>query len=95
MSEAIHTPGPWTVEFKSFGRGVIQAGEIRDARDNVVTHIGVTDESGIADARLIAAAPELLAALEKLLNATNDIESLSGCSERDLASKAIAKAYKG
>jgi len=63
---AKHTPGPWRV---AYGNRL----EIRGPRDEigwpvpVVYNAGLhTDETDQANARLIAAAPELLAALQAL-----------------------------
>ena len=67
-----HTPGPWTVK----GRYV----EALDDRQTIVCEVTGSSENPIAraDARLIAAAPELLAALSecvaelRLLNLKED-----------------------
>lgn len=50
-----HTPGPWeVVELKEIGGRYIKAGDLKiDARPN-------NDEVSMTDARLIAAAPEML-----------------------------------
>lgn len=56
------TPGPWTVEKFQDNLG-INAGEGR------VAWVSFDDEQGQADARLIAAAPDLLSALTDLLAA--------------------------
>jgi hypothetical protein len=55
-----HTPGPWKL-----GPSL---GEVRDDDDNVLCDVyHDNDEQAEADAYLIAAAPELLAACERLL----------------------------
>lgn len=80
-----HTPGPWRVH--------AVAGLIQEANGHsIAAYTGTSQDEADANARLIAAAPELLAALEHLL-ALN-----SGCApeeeERgwDQARAAIAKA---
>lgn len=55
MSEVKHTPGPWKV-LKSDGYGAI----VGNDKGDVVTPAGPS----IEDARLIAAAPEMLEALK-------------------------------
>lgn len=58
-----HTPGPWTFDKKSVVKRVFSdyGGGLR----NLGTHIcTLADGPDIANARLIAAAPELLEALE-------------------------------
>lgn len=68
MTEAKHTPGPWFVHGPSVGTGPSEA----DSCGYEVAHIlnpykgcvGARDRVD-ANARLIAAAPELLEALEK------------------------------
>lgn len=64
MTQATHTPGPWIIEEVDDGQAVISAESkkwIDFARVWVVTD-GSTDKEGEANARLIAAAPELLEA---------------------------------
>jgi hypothetical protein len=62
---ADHTPGPWqAVEGKTTGRMVITP-NARTKATRIVAHIGGPDRD--ANARLIAAAPELLEALVELL----------------------------
>jgi|DEB0MinimDraft_6_1074348.scaffolds.fasta_scaffold131289_2 hypothetical protein len=79
MTEAKHTPGPWEwIKSDEYGysalvnadlnREVIVTGGFNDG-DAPITWMG--EEMSNADARLIAAAPELLEALEAL-NATID-----------------------
>ena len=78
-----HTPGPWTIEESELmGRDVVSAGSMA----LICTQVYSPD-----DARLIAAAPELLAALDALLN-YNSLGSYDRASVRQQARAAIAKA---
>ena len=77
-----HTPGPWTA---------VAWAKVQDARGNCVakTHdarwTSISLDEGAANARLIAAAPELLAALKTVLR--------DGCGGWDeMVRAAIAKA---
>lgn len=90
MSNATHTPGPWNVSRHAtpdyapqFG---IYAGE--SARDLAT----VTGDNAAADAALIEAAPDLLAACEALLNC---IDPARDWKEAKAARAAIAKAKGG
>ncbi|RRV80383.1 hypothetical protein [Stutzerimonas stutzeri] len=56
-----HTPGPWSIDKEE--RWVIHEPEGKSGT-LVVPEIYLDDDEAIANARLIAAAPELLAALE-------------------------------
>lgn len=88
MSNAKHTPGPWEVR----GRGLTEIGTRRHGR---VAEVWFSDrERGKADAHLIAAAPELLAACEMIRDAnqrTGDGVMISHETYADLLA-AIAKA---
>ncbi len=85
-----HTPGPWSVKTP-----------LNDPRAFDV-HAGMTiltrgywAYNGEADARLIAAAPDLLEALKALVRhdkAADEREGLEACLERQEAEAAIAKA---
>lgn len=90
-----HTPGPWKVQQMKYGFAITdQEGyEISPTRN-------------ISDARLIAAAPELLAALEAVIEwydmeADHSIEPdfykrMASCQvSEDMAREAIAKAKGG
>lgn len=61
MADTNHTPGPWRVE-ESWGAPCIQAKKRPVA--TVLYHNGSEDPDVEANARLIAAAPDLLAAAE-------------------------------
>jgi len=69
MSE--HTPGPWQIESRFVGPLVITAEcrpEIDKSGKLEIAHVGAeTFMVANANARLIAAAPDLLAALEDIL----------------------------
>lgn len=86
-----HTPGPW------FAQRAIKDGwyiVARDARQMVVHTHDTEEEYGPiddADARLIAAAPELLEALENLLK-VHEGEGGTQHHAGDMARAAIAKA---
>ncbi len=62
-----HTPGPWRLSLETtrgeFGTNKV----IRDSRN---TYIAEVRSAGFNDARLIAAAPELLSTLQVLLENT-------------------------
>ena len=58
MSTAKHTPGPWHVA---------NGCQIRSAKDQIAKAWMMRNGEGLANANLIAAAPELLAALEMVM----------------------------
>lgn len=64
-----HTPGPWRVE----SRGGMAGREVRAGEALVVATVNTTSNdqgNREANARLIAAAPEMLEALQRLLSVT-------------------------
>lgn len=58
-----HTPGPWAVGFEGLRGGTYWCVSRSDAAEEIDIH---EDDNGEADARLIAAAPDLLAAAKEL-----------------------------
>lgn len=80
-----HTPGPWDLD----------EGDLRTVYDletsDIIAEVDV--DAGEKAARLIAAAPETIAALKALLDATERHVFGDECkAERDAARAAIAKA---
>ena len=68
-----HTPGPWREDYRSNHRYRIVGGEKEDSICEIA--LWITDyEEQSANARLIAAAPELLAALKKVKRILNSPE---------------------
>ena len=102
MNETKHTPGPWWVSVPPSACLTTRFIEARDGTH--ICKVGHRDftsgsqESDLANAYLIAAAPELLEALECLLarckgldlSATHD--GLTNCNAKAQARAAIAKA---
>lgn len=95
MTKAQHTPGPWFAEYGAAHNVIFSDQGIACI---ATIHHGV-DPSSDANARLIASAPELLAALERLVNVTPidcDYHGLPIDKQLDaaltLAESAIAKA---
>ena len=67
-NDAKHTPGPWRLSENSDGTITIHATDEGGCRVAEVDTENVDDHSiALADARLIAAAPDLLAALRPLV----------------------------
>ena len=98
MNNTQHTPGPWKVNANVGKRGEI--GVVADAAPCVIAH-GMSEkhwpEIAQANAQLIAAAPELLNALEAVLYAADTMAAhaiVTGRFDamRDKARQAIAKA---
>lgn len=93
-----HTPGPWDVrEFRVFAvkndRTVASCGQYFNNQDE-----GANYDENCANARLIAAAPELLAACEQLIRAEIaprqiSIEGVTAALES--ARSAVKKALEG
>lgn len=93
MSRGKHTPGPWKVRENG---GLMQSVEAK--RDWLVFKCGrdfMAREELEANARLIAAAPELLEALELLIAETDPLRLNSGepwCRVRAVIAKARGEA---
>ena len=79
-----HTPGPWTT------RESATHVTVTNARGDAVFHDDKRIPGVMVDARLIAAAPELLEALQSVLDNCLDSEGL--CAAHAKARAAIAKA---
>ena len=84
-----HTPGPWHIQPGESSRVYL----VNNDQGHAIGEIVHTDTRKPADARLIAAAPELLAALRDLLAATP--QTYDNRHERAAALDAIEKATKG
>jgi hypothetical protein len=96
MSE--HTPGPWTAEETDKGRLRVVSKFYADEEPGICGDHSKAWRLCADDARLIAAAPDLLAALAQLLEHSETMNSPSDevwHSVRDLARYAIAKAERG
>jgi hypothetical protein len=89
MSEIKHTPGPWVFDEDECSE--IPALHLYCADSKNPFHGSRSEEELKANARLIAAAPELLEALQRLLKGEDD-EYLTPQGLRNLARAAIAKA---
>ena len=98
-----HTPGPWVIETVPTSVGIChKIGPFPPRRPDDVTSRSAclyadypsgynpADNELYANARLIAAAPELLEALEELIAATNHLEPCPATADK--ARAAIAKA---
>jgi hypothetical protein len=83
-----HTKGPWSYRLDDSD---VWAGDVRVCRKP--HNVSAYDKEWQANARLIAAAPDLLAALEDLLYQAE--HSKEGSWDRDEARAAIAKAKGG
>jgi hypothetical protein len=100
-----HTPGPWGVEFSEPYEPEITAGQWSICRVAAFAGYGEIDlgnelggnNESLANARLIAAAPELLAALSHLVALLEPVEqwgalAVPGLATLNEARAAIAKA---
>ena len=94
--ETKHTPGPWTVTADGAGWHIECAPERGHSVAYIMAEIGeedpdTSDDEKEANARLIAAAPELLAALIDLLHQSKLSQDEGGW-DFEQAETAIAKA---
>ena len=103
MNEAKHTPGPWHLEEMGYNsssyyiRGSSESGDRLTIGKGAVAHIPRSTVNPMeANARLIAAAPELLDALRGLLALEEEnlrgYDDIDVCAEVQFARAAIAKA---
>lgn len=98
MKTENHTPGPWRIATGDEENGYGVLGDEKPAKSTnwpgatVSDHVCIAD--GKANARLIAAAPDLLAALIQLLDTVSDDGTLVSDALDD-ARAAIAKATTG
>lgn len=95
MSAAIHTPGPWTMSRRQNNMIDIQhaMGDVKGAITHSLCRVQAREswlEEAAANARLISAAPDLLAALKGVLRVAD-----RQTDEFDAARAAIAKAEGG
>jgi len=95
-----HTPGPWITFIRTFGPEVITDNEAgkRLASLHWATCRDIDENESIANARLIAAAPELLEACKLALgqlegvNPTSGVHSSSLSADIRIIKEAISKA---
>lgn len=89
MSESKHTPGPWVAKEWDECQTAIHPDKTGDGRQPLIAIISVGPgrPDGEANSRLIAAAPDMLAALRELVR-VGDRKTV----EWDRARAAIAKA---
>ena len=92
--ETKHTPGPWNSRIKSERTWNVG---VYDAQGNEVAHVSVksalTAHRRDADARLIAAAPDLLSALQQIECLDDSVIGVNRIEyARNIARAAIAKA---
>ncbi len=92
-----HTPGPWRFKQQAWNHWTIHDSDVK----TIASCISLTEpympspNELIANVRLIAAAPNLLIALEKLVAADNcnyEAQTMRNSGYFDLARTAIAKA---
>lgn len=106
MTELKHTPGPWGWSHREIPSGNYST-QVYDANEKEIATIAwypvrqnnITTTSREANARLIAAAPELLEALRELISIVHihqtATENRFAWAEMPLAAEAIAKATGG
>jgi hypothetical protein len=90
-----HTPGPWTVE--EYGDDETPTLVIHKDSDSRICFMATPGSYGSAarieaDARLIAAAPEMYAALKKIIADAESDDGATAWDGADIARPAIAKA---
>jgi len=69
MSEVKHTQGPWTKSMVILSRSVAVTADAMDWHgQNCIAYIAGDDVTAVANARLIAKAPELFAALKDMVD---------------------------
>lgn len=94
MSTTTHTPGPWFLSDEGDFLGIDAEGQNIILNSNYGEYCGVQGESrekAVANARLIVAAPDLLAACKKLADAAAECVELSDWPElREALEKADA-----
>ena len=92
MSIRLHTPGPWTVDYTDdhlrLYAGDLLIVEVNGSTEHIKVR-GLDEETTQANAWLIAAAPDLLAALERILAR---LEMLNLFIERDEDAKVVEQA---
>lgn len=94
MTETKHTPGPWTASPHSKHKHSISAAGWSEFAKVVTRMQGNDNDSieGLANASLIAAAPELLDAMQSAVVAMEALEHPPGWGALAKARAAIAKA---
>ena len=100
MKNTQHTPGPWVIADDPTSEGVwIDHPDLKSGEDDEICRCldsTLSGEECLANARLIAAAPELLAALKGMCDAyagTGECSSANVCLSRyDKALATVAKA---
>lgn len=99
MSEMKHTPGPWVLTVHTGTGGPINPGDDWSISGHfsgvAIVYEGGRNPNADADARLIAAAPELLEALIALRSLYDTDEGCRATPEYIAATAAIARATGG
>jgi len=87
-----HTPGPWKSDIVQVTREFFKGGRLVEGITTESGQIVAITGEGDADARLIAAAPDLLAALQRLVSGCDNNADADGNVDMDMAMFAEARA---
>jgi hypothetical protein len=75
-----HTPGPWAIKFRNDHSAYISLGDpVSGPHKQFDVQFTDLYPSDVADARLIASAPDLLVALKDLAEAVESMQATFGC----------------
>lgn len=92
-----HTSGPWTTEATTSSEFVTRA--IRGSNDELIAHVGVPGYNktphvfeSVANARLIAAAPDMLDIVEKVFLHLNGLNATMRACSREYAASPVCRA---
>jgi hypothetical protein len=95
MSEAKHTPGPWNIRHSSDGSGdfgIAAGGNVLAECFAAIRHLNERSPEAFANARLIAAAPDMIDAIRQWQSAERDGDEREMANARSSRDAAIARA---
>lgn len=85
-----HTPGPWN--YQEWGRLILDSGQGSSQLQVATVALNTRRDEGTANAHLIAAAPDLLHAVQCLMGELMDLRGMEQSDNFLMGARALAKA---